>query len=169
MQRRLNPACVLVSKPSVCFLDEPPSGLDPASHFTMWECLRTIQETTGVVMLLSTNCLPEAHFLCDRVRIMSNGQTKKVIRTKQSEHHAFLFTAFVDHETQAQEVDMFMRSACPAGSSPLCGFCHATTHFIDTSTVDLSHFLTKLQSESLAVDWQVQPADLDSHFEHIDQ
>ena len=73
MKRRLDLASALVHSPGVLFLDEPTTGLDPASRVTVWEEVRRIN-AQGTTVFLTTQYLEEADQLCDRVAIIDNGQ-----------------------------------------------------------------------------------------------
>jgi ABC-2 type transport system ATP-binding protein len=73
MKRRLDLASALVHSPGVLFLDEPTTGLDPASRLTIWEEVRRIN-AQGTTVFLTTQYLEEADQLCDRVAIIDNGQ-----------------------------------------------------------------------------------------------
>jgi ABC-2 type transport system ATP-binding protein len=72
MQRRLDLAAALVHEPEVLFLDEPTTGLDPASRLTVWEELRRINGR-GTTVFLTTQYLEEADQLCDRIAIIDGG------------------------------------------------------------------------------------------------
>jgi ABC-2 type transport system ATP-binding protein len=72
MQRRLDLAAALVHEPRVLFLDEPTTGLDPASRLTIWEELRRINGQ-GTTVFLTTQYLEEADQLCDRIAIIDGG------------------------------------------------------------------------------------------------
>jgi ABC-2 type transport system ATP-binding protein len=72
MQRRLDLAAALVHEPDVLFLDEPTTGLDPASRLTVWEELRRINGH-GTTVFLTTQYLEEADQLCDRLAIIDGG------------------------------------------------------------------------------------------------
>jgi ABC-2 type transport system ATP-binding protein len=72
MERRLDLAAALVHEPEVLFLDEPTTGLDPASRLTIWEELRRINRR-GTTVFLTTQYLEEADQLCDRVAIIDDG------------------------------------------------------------------------------------------------
>ena len=54
------------------FLDEPTTGLDPASRLTIWDELRRINER-GTTIFLTTQYLEEADQLCDRIAIIDGG------------------------------------------------------------------------------------------------
>ena len=72
MKRRLDLASALVHEPEVLFLDEPTTGLDPASRLVVWEELRRINER-GTTVFLTTQYLEEADQLCDRIAIIDDG------------------------------------------------------------------------------------------------
>ncbi len=72
MKRRLDLASALVHEPDVLFLDEPTTGLDPASRLTVWEELRRIN-ARGTTVFLTTQYLEEADQLCDRLAIIDDG------------------------------------------------------------------------------------------------
>jgi ABC-2 type transport system ATP-binding protein len=73
MQRRLDLAAALVHEPEVLFLDEPTTGLDPASRLTVWEEVRRINDR-GTTVFLTTQYLEEADQLCDRLAIIDDGR-----------------------------------------------------------------------------------------------
>ena len=73
MKRRLDLAAALVHSPEVLFLDEPTTGLDPASRLTVWEEVRRIN-ASGTTVFLTTQYLEEADQLCDRVAIIDAGK-----------------------------------------------------------------------------------------------
>jgi len=76
MKRRLDLASALVHEPNVLFLDEPTTGLDPASRLTVWDELRRINER-GTTVFLTTQYLEEADQLCERLAIIDEG---KIVR-----------------------------------------------------------------------------------------
>src|SRR3954453_23762565 len=73
MKRRLDLASALVHEPEVLFLDEPTTGLDPASRLTVWDELRRINER-GTTVFLTTQYLEEADQICDRLAIIDGGR-----------------------------------------------------------------------------------------------
>ncbi len=72
MKRRLDLASALVHSPEVLFLDEPTTGLDPASRLTVWEEVRRIN-AAGTTVFLTTQYLEEADHLCGRLAIIDAG------------------------------------------------------------------------------------------------
>jgi ABC-2 type transport system ATP-binding protein len=73
MKRRLDLASALVHAPDVLFLDEPTTGLDPASRMTIWDEVRRINGA-GATIFLTTQYMEEADQLCDRLAIIDGGQ-----------------------------------------------------------------------------------------------
>jgi ABC-2 type transport system ATP-binding protein len=73
MKRRLDLASALVHSPEVLFLDEPTTGLDPASRLTVWDEVRRIN-AAGATVFLTTQYLEEADVLCDRLAIIDGGE-----------------------------------------------------------------------------------------------
>jgi len=72
-KQRLSVACALVGKPSVLFLDEPTTGLDPQSRRQLWNVLEQFRGDGGTI-LITTHYMDEAHALCGRVGIMDKGK-----------------------------------------------------------------------------------------------
>jgi len=73
MRRRLDLAMALIHEPQVLFLDEPTTGLDPTSRFTLWEEVRRLKGE-GTTVFLTTQYLEEADQLADRVAIIHGGR-----------------------------------------------------------------------------------------------
>jgi ABC-2 type transport system ATP-binding protein len=71
-RRRLDIALGLVHEPSVLFLDEPTTGLDPQSRANLWDHIAALREH-GTTVFLTTHYLEEADVLCDRLMIMDHG------------------------------------------------------------------------------------------------
>src|SRR4051794_20288755 len=73
MQRRLDLAASLVGHPSVLFLDEPTTGLDPRSRLGMWDVIRDLV-ASGTTLLLTTQYLEEADELADEIVVIDTGR-----------------------------------------------------------------------------------------------
>ena len=74
MRRRLDLALALVHQPEILFLDEPTTGLDPASRRDVWEEVRRLNERLGMTIFLTTQYLEEADELADNIAIIDHGQ-----------------------------------------------------------------------------------------------
>jgi len=73
MRRRLDLAASMVTRPPVLFLDEPTTGLDPASRQRTWGVIRELTGS-GVTLLLTTQYLEEADGLADRIVVVDHGR-----------------------------------------------------------------------------------------------
>jgi ABC-2 type transport system ATP-binding protein len=76
MRRRVEIARGLVHEPSIFFLDEPTTGLDPVSRTAVWEMLKKIKAERELTVLLTTHYMDEADKLCDRIAIVDHGTLK---------------------------------------------------------------------------------------------
>ena len=76
MKQKLALSCALIHKPSVLFLDEPTTGVDPVSRKEFWGMLQKLREQ-GITILVSTPYMDEAS-LCDRIALIQNGQFLKI-------------------------------------------------------------------------------------------
>ena len=64
----------LVHEPRIFFLDEPTTGLDPASRVGVWEMLMKLKKERDLTILLTTHYMDEADKLCDRIAIVDHGK-----------------------------------------------------------------------------------------------
>jgi ABC-2 type transport system ATP-binding protein len=102
MRRRLDLAMSLVSNPEVIFLDEPTTGLDPASRTTMWDAVKDLV-AAGTTIVLTTQYLEEADRLADDVALLHEGRvavsgTTDALKSRVGGHRLDLvFTT--DHDT----------------------------------------------------------------------
>jgi ABC-2 type transport system ATP-binding protein len=107
MRRRLDLALSLVHEPSVLFLDEPTTGLDPTSRAALWEEVRRLNGE-GTTVFLTTQYLEEADELAGRIAIIDGG---RIVREGQPEvlkasvgAHTLVVRVGYDHEVRAAEV-----------------------------------------------------------------
>lgn len=76
MRRKLDIAMSLIHKPSIIFLDEPTTGLDPQSRRAMWAIVKELKKQ-GVTIFLTTQYLEEAEELADHIAILHEGKIIK--------------------------------------------------------------------------------------------
>ncbi|HEV3279223.1 MAG TPA: ATP-binding cassette domain-containing protein [Terriglobia bacterium] len=74
MRRRLEIARGLVHQPSIFFLDEPTTGLDPVSRVAVWEMLVRLKGERNLTILVTTHYMDEADKLADRIAIVDHGK-----------------------------------------------------------------------------------------------
>ncbi|MGI8559227.1 MAG: ATP-binding cassette domain-containing protein [Solirubrobacteraceae bacterium] len=108
MRRRLDLAMALIHSPQVLFLDEPTTGLDPASRITLWEEVRHLK-SAGTTVFLTTQYLEEADQLADRVGIIAAGKivaegTPNALKAEVGSPHVDVTLAGTDGVERAREV-----------------------------------------------------------------
>jgi ABC-2 type transport system ATP-binding protein len=74
MRRRLELAVGMVHDPKLLFLDEPTLGLDPQGRAGFWRYIRSLRESKGVTVFMTTHYLDEADQLCDRLAVIDHGK-----------------------------------------------------------------------------------------------
>jgi ABC-2 type transport system ATP-binding protein len=74
MQRRLDVAMGLLHRPTVLFLDEPTTGLDPEARAEMWQEIRRLRDEQSMTIVLTTHYLEEADSLASQVAIVDHGR-----------------------------------------------------------------------------------------------
>jgi len=72
MKQKLALSCALIHRPSVLFLDEPTTGVDPVSRKEFWGMLKKLK-MQGITIIVSTPYMDEAG-LCDRIALIQNGE-----------------------------------------------------------------------------------------------
>ena len=72
-KQRFSVATTLINNPTLVFLDEPTTGLDPQARRNLWELVREIR-AQGTTVIITTHYMDEAEYLCDRVAIMDAGK-----------------------------------------------------------------------------------------------
>ena len=83
MRRRLDLAASLVGRPSIIFLDEPTTGLDPSKREDMWGVVRNLVDD-GSTILLTTQYLEEADALADEITVIDHGRSSRTTRRPAS-------------------------------------------------------------------------------------
>lgn len=76
MKQKLALSCALIHKPTVLFLDEPTTGVDPVSRKEFWDMLKRLKHQ-GITILVSTPYMDEAS-LCDRIAFIQKGKILSV-------------------------------------------------------------------------------------------
>ncbi len=123
MQRRLDLALALVHEPTVLFLDEPTTGLDPTSRLAVWDEVRRLNRE-GTTVFLTTQYLDEADELAGRIAIIDNG---RIVRDGSPDHaqgggriaHAASITVPTDQHDLAGQVLQRFGGARPGRAGEL--------------------------------------------------
>jgi ABC-type multidrug transport system ATPase subunit len=81
MKQKLALSCALIHKPSILFLDEPTTGVDPVSRKEFWEMLRLLK-LEGITIVVSTPYMDEAN-RCDRIALIQHGKILSIETPEQ--------------------------------------------------------------------------------------
>lgn len=85
MKQKLALCCALIHKPTVLFLDEPTTGVDPVSRQEFWEMLKRLKKQ-GITILVSTPYMDEAT-MCDRIALIQEGKVLSIDTPKEILNH----------------------------------------------------------------------------------
>lgn len=103
MKQKLALCCALIHKPTVLFLDEPTTGVDPVSRKEFWEMLRRLK-AQNITIVVSTPYMDEAT-LCDRIALIQNGKILSIDTPEQivKDYPADLFAVKSEHIYQLKK------------------------------------------------------------------
>ncbi|GAB2289623.1 hypothetical protein Dimus_023932 [Dionaea muscipula] len=107
MKRRLSVAISLIGDPKVVYMDEPSTGLDPASRNLLWNVVKRAKQDRAIV--LTTHSMEEAEALCDRLGIFVNGELQcignsKDLKARYGGTFVFTMTTTPDHDAEVEEM-----------------------------------------------------------------
>ncbi|EFH41012.1 hypothetical protein ARALYDRAFT_496340 [Arabidopsis lyrata subsp. lyrata] len=113
MKRRLSVAISLIGNPKVVYMDEPSTGLDPASRKNLWTVIQRAKQNTAII--LTTHSMEEAEFLCDRLGIFVDGGLQcvgnpKELKGRYGGSYVFTMTSSIEHE---EKVERMVRHISP--------------------------------------------------------
>ncbi|CAM0946658.1 unnamed protein product [Alopecurus aequalis] len=116
MKRRLSVAISLIGDPKVVFMDEPSTGLDPASRNNLWSVVKEAKKNRAII--LTTHSMEEAEVLCDRLGIFVDGGFQcignpKELKARYGGTYVFTMTTSPEHE---QEVEQMVRRLSPSAN-----------------------------------------------------
>ncbi|MFA7253080.1 MAG: ATP-binding cassette domain-containing protein [Patescibacteria group bacterium] len=157
MRRRLDLAISMIATPSIIFLDEPTTGLDPRSRLAMWDVIRGLMDS-GTTILLTTQYLEEADQLADRIAVIDHGVvitegTANELKKKVGAENAVL-TFKTAEELKAAQKTISVKSYIDNIKMTLC--------FPMENVADLTNELKRLEAAKIAV------SELDIHKPTLD-
>ncbi|TVU09304.1 hypothetical protein EJB05_42767 [Eragrostis curvula] len=116
MKRRLAVAISLIGDPKAVFMDEPSTGLDPASRNNLWNVVKEAKRDRAII--LTTHSMEEAEVLCDRLGIFVDGGFQCLGNPKELKGRfggTYIFTMTTAPE-QEQEVEQLVRQLSPSAN-----------------------------------------------------
>jgi len=149
MKRRLDLAMALVHSPSVLFLDEPTTGLDPTSRFAIWDEVDRLRRE-GTTVFLTTQYLEEADQMADRVGIIADGQivaegTPEALKAESGAPH---IEVVLDQGSSAEAAE---RSLAPLGEPIPAGEGHDVAIRLSDSSTGVADAVRLLDESGLSV------------------
>jgi ABC-2 type transport system ATP-binding protein len=167
MRRRVEIARGLVHNPSIFFLDEPTTGLDPVSRIAVWEMLDHLRKTRNLTMLLTTHYMEEADKLCDRIAIVDHGTLVALgtpIELKHNVPGANVVEVRFDRETDAWKARLEAMEGVTSVQAESAGFYRVLTSSGPLTTMKLVELAAQLGETITSL--SVQNTTLDDVFVH---
>lgn len=172
MKRRLSCAISLIGAPDVTFLDEPSTGLDPASRRALWNVVSAAKGNKSII--LTTHSMEEADVLCDRIAIMAHGEVQCVgtaasLKRRFGRGYTLMITGKDKSDEVGNRVDTFVRSMFPTAKllqEPIAG---SRQYEICRTEVVLSDVFTAMNDDANRekvgfVDWGFTETTLEEVF-----
>ncbi|XP_044946540.1 ABC transporter A family member 7-like isoform X2 [Hordeum vulgare subsp. vulgare] len=116
MKRRLSVAISLIGDPKVVYMDEPSTGLDPASRNNLWNIVKEAKRNRAII--LTTHSMEEAEVLCDRLGIFVDGEFQCLGNPKELKARyggAYIFTVTTPPE-QESEIEQLVHHLSPSAN-----------------------------------------------------
>ncbi|CAK7322852.1 unnamed protein product [Dovyalis caffra] len=107
MKRRLSVAISLIGDPKVVYMDEPSTGLDPASRSNLWNVVKRAKQDRAII--LTTHSMEEAEYLCDRLGIFVSGGLQcvgnpKELKARYGGSYVFTMTTSINDEHEVEHM-----------------------------------------------------------------
>ncbi|KAK4766653.1 hypothetical protein SAY87_008295 [Trapa incisa] len=107
MKRRLSVAISLIGDPKIVYMDEPSTGLDPASRNSLWNVVKHAKQDRAII--LTTHSMEEAEALCDRLGIFVDGSlqcigSSKELKARYGGSYVFTMTTSPTHEVEVENL-----------------------------------------------------------------
>ena len=167
MKQKLALCCALIHKPTVLFLDEPTTGVDPVSRKEFWEMLKSLQKQ-GITIMVSTPYMDEAN-LCDRIAFIQTGKILSV-DTPQNIIHNFSKKLFAVKGKDMYKILLKLRDFPNVKTSYAFGdYHHVTLKNNDEKESAIKNYLnSELPDEDVTVKI-IQPTIEDSFMEYLNK
>lgn len=169
MKRRLSVAISFIGQPKVVYLDEPSTGLDPASRRGLWEVVKSNKQDRAII--LTTHSMEEAEQLCDRLGIFVDGQLVCIGNPKEITARYAGFLVFTITVPAEQEADARALVASLSPNAVLTYALGGTLKYeLPSHEVSLSRVFAAVEAAKAprgrlsVVDWGVANATLEEVF-----
>jgi ABC-type multidrug transport system ATPase subunit len=169
-KRRLSIAIALVGNPSVVFLDEPTTGLDPEVRRLIWNIISDSKE--GKSIILTTHSMEEAEALCGRIGIMAKGTLRCLANpTRLKQIYGSGFKLFFNSlEESTEKASKFIESQLPEGWKKIDAFATNVSYefpAVDGTIGPLFDHIEAGKSSNGILDWGLGQTTLEEVFIHL--
>jgi ABC-2 type transport system ATP-binding protein len=167
MRRRVEIARGLVHNPSIFFLDEPTTGLDPVSRIAVWEMLSNLRAKRNLTILITTHYMDEADKLCDRIAIVDHGTLVAIgtpLELKHSVPGANVVEVHFDRETPQWQARLEQLDGVTSVQAESAGYYRVLTSSGSKTTMQLVELAASLGETLTSL--SVQNTSLDDVFVH---
>jgi ABC-type multidrug transport system ATPase subunit len=166
-KRRLSIAIALVGNPSVVFLDEPTTGLDPEVRRLIWNIIS--EAKSGKSIILTTHSMEEAEALCGRIGIMAKGTLRCLANpTRLKQLYGSGFKLFFNSlESSTEEASKFIESLLPEGWTKIDAFATNVSYefpAVDGTIGSLFEQIEQEKSKHGILDWGLGQTTLEEVF-----
>lgn len=170
MRRRLSIGIALLSHPSVLFLDEPTTGLDPGVKRSIWNVVESMRENRCV--LITTHSMDEAEALCNRIGIMAKGSlvcvgTQSHLRNRYGDTFELSFTTSLRNDPLLVDPLIAYLEHNFSNVQLVSKFGRSQVYTIARDNVDLTTLFDVIlrgQSKGLYGEWGIGQSSLDEIF-----
>ena len=166
MKRRLSVAISFIGAPAVVYLDEPSTGLDPASRQNLWDVVKKGKDGRGII--LTTHSMEEASVLCDRLGIFVDGELVCIGSPNEltARYGGFFVFTITVKDGYEHKIAPFVRSMCPTARQT---YSVATTKKYELPTSDVTldivfDMMREKERELGVVDFSISNASLEEVF-----
>ena len=113
-KRKVSSAIAFIGRPSVVFLDEPTTGMDPAARRYLWTVIKNARDL-GMTIVLTTHSMEECEALSTKIGIMVNGQFKclgsiQQLKSKYGKGYTLILKCKKDLNNDVSKVEQFVAS-----------------------------------------------------------
>lgn len=169
MKRRLSVAISLIGNPKVVYLDEPSTGLDPASRKSLWNAVQCAKKDKAII--LTTHSMEEAEFLCDRVGIFVDGSLQCIGNPKQlrARYGGYFMLTVTTPPSQDVDVENFVHLLSPS-SRKVYQLSGTQKFHIPKGEVKLADIFREVDNAKKRIDiqnWGLADATLEEVFIHV--
>ncbi|KAL6775733.1 ABCA3A [Auxenochlorella protothecoides x Auxenochlorella symbiontica] len=166
MKRRLSVAISFMGSPAVVYLDEPSTGLDPASRQNLWDVVKEGKKGRGIV--LTTHSMEEATVLCDRLGIFVDGQLVCLGSPQEltSRYADFYVYTIMTPPEQGEAAHKLVLSMSPNARQTyaLAGTRKYELPVADVTLAEVFNEMTAASNHLTILDWGIANATLEEVF-----